>query len=53
MRIKKNGFIQFGSKQPGTSTYGGYFEDESFSIKHNVPGILGYCNKGVAHSNSN
>lgn len=53
LRFKKNGFIQFGFPKPGTSIFrNGYFEDESFAITHDYPGILGCCNTGSAHTNS-
>ncbi|KAL4484943.1 hypothetical protein ABPG74_020120 [Tetrahymena malaccensis] len=52
LRIKKNGYIQMGYAKPGVSIYNGYFEDESFAIQHDKPGIIGYCNRGVPHSNS-
>ena len=42
-----------GFSKPGVSIFGSYFEDESFAIKHNKPGIIGYCNKGIPHTNSN
>ena len=35
----------------GYSIYGRYFEDESFVIKHNEPGIIGMANMDVPHSN--
>ena len=53
LRFKKNGFVQMGFSKPGVSIFGSYFEDESFAIKHNKPGIIGYCNKGIPHTNSN
>lgn len=53
MRIKKNGFIQLGFAKPGVSIFpSGYFEDESFAVTHDFPGILGCCNRGTPHSNS-
>jgi len=52
LRFKKNGFIQMGFSKPGISIYNGYFEDESFAVAHDKPGIIGYCNRGAPHSNS-
>lgn len=54
-RVVKNGFIQTGdlSQLNGSkSLYGGEFEDENFTTKHNFPGIIGMIkNKGRSHSN--
>jgi len=35
----------------GESIYGKFFEDETKSIKHDKPGILGMCNMGYNNSN--
>lgn len=41
-----------GYSRPGVSIYNSYFENESFAVQHDKPGIIGYCNKGIPHSNS-
>lgn len=34
------------------SSFGGYFEDESYAIKHDSEGILGFANDGFQHTNT-
>ena len=46
------GFLQGGSFENKISIYGESFEDESYSIKHNVEGILGLANDGFPHTNT-
>lgn len=56
-RIVKGGWIQAGDitgKGKGTSghsIFGKPFEDESYNIKHDRPGIVGMANAGVPHTN--
>eukprot|EP00462_Mataza_sp_D1_P000297 CAMPEP_0175090836 /NCGR_PEP_ID=MMETSP0086_2-20121207/1574_1 /TAXON_ID=136419 /ORGANISM="Unknown Unknown, Strain D1" /LENGTH=934 /DNA_ID=CAMNT_0016363523 /DNA_START=59 /DNA_END=2863 /DNA_ORIENTATION=+ len=54
-RVVKNGWIQGGDLVDGRgnhseSIWGDIFPDESFSVKHNVPGILSMANSGP-HTN--
>ena len=57
-RIVKGMFIQMGKvatqrpENEGTSIYGGFFEDESFQVKHQEIGMLGMCKRnGLSHTN--
>lgn len=34
-----------------TSIYGEYFDDESYGVSHDKPGVLGMANRGSAHTN--
>jgi cyclophilin family peptidyl-prolyl cis-trans isomerase len=50
--IQKNQFIAGGDIPHGngtgvTSIYGGYFEDENFSLRFTEPGVVGMANAGV------
>lgn len=46
------GYIQGGQFDHKVSLFGGYFEDESYAIKHDCEGILGLANDGFAHTNT-
>ena len=55
-KVWKDGFIQGGdvdhqNGKGGQSIYGKYFEDETFVLKHNKPGLLGMANDGKRHTN--
>ena len=43
----QGGDFQFGNGTGGESIYGAKFEDEGFSIKHDVPGLLSMTNSGT------
>lgn len=57
-RIVKGAFVQggdlskLGITKLGQSIFDGYFPDETFEMKHNQVGLLGYCKKsGLKYSN--
>ncbi|CAD8155964.1 unnamed protein product [Paramecium pentaurelia] len=50
-KYKPNGFIQGGQFDKKVSIYGGYFEDESYALKHDCEGIIGFANDGFQHTN--
>ncbi|KRX00613.1 Cyclophilin-like peptidyl-prolyl cis-trans isomerase domain [Pseudocohnilembus persalinus] len=51
-RFRRYFFLQGGFFPDFKSVFGGYFRDESYQVKHNVPGILGCANQGKPHTNS-
>lgn len=57
-RIVKGAYVQggdlskLGVSKFGQSIFDGYFPDETFEVKHNKVGLLGYCKKsGIKYTN--